>query len=91
METLDRLEKRINAAGIATRRATIYRSTAGPEPVLVLIALHDYTGPYPTREALEKLDTVRRLCARYNVRRDLRGYYQATYIVGVCRAGRENA
>ena len=80
MKTLDRLEKRINAAGIATRRATIYRSTADPDPVPVLIALHDYTGPYPTREALDRLDAVRRICARYNVRRELRGYYQATYI-----------
>ena len=80
MKTLDRLERRINAAGISTRRATIYRSTADPAPVPVLIAQHDYTGPYPTREALDKLDTVRRICARYNVRRELRGYYQATYI-----------
>ena len=77
---LDRLERRINAAGIATRRATIYRNTAAPEPVPVLIAMHDYTGPYPTREALDKLETVRRICASYNVRRELRGYYQATYI-----------
>ena len=80
MKTLDRLEKRINAAGITTRRTTIYRSTADPDPVPVLIAMHDYTGPYPTREALDKLDTVRRICARYNVQRELRGYYQATYI-----------
>lgn len=31
-------------------------------------------------DALDRLDTVRRICARYNVRRELRGYYQATYI-----------
>ena len=80
MKTLDRLERRINAAGIATRRATIYHSTADPDPVPVLIALHDYTGPYPTREALEKLDTVRRICSRYRVRAEVRGYSQATYI-----------
>ena len=80
MTTLDRLERRINAAGIATRRAAIYRSTADSDPVPVLIALHDYTGPYPTREALEKLDTVRRICARYRVRAEVRGYSQATYI-----------
>ena len=77
MKTLDRLEKRINAAGIATRRNYI-NTERGPVPVL--IADHDYTGPYPPREALDKLDTVRRLCARYNVRWELRGYYQATYI-----------
>ena len=80
MKTLDRLERRINAAGIATKRGIIYRSTADPEPVPVLIALHDYTGPYPTREALEKLDTVRRICIRYRVRAEVRGYSQATYI-----------
>lgn len=80
MKTLDRLERRINAAGIATRRGTIYRNTTAPEPVPVLIAMHDYTGPYPTREALEKLDTVRRICARYRVRAEVRGYSQATYI-----------
>lgn len=74
---LDRLESRLNAAGIATRRNYI-RTENGSAPVL--IADHDYTGPYPTREALDKLDTVRRICARYNVRRELRGYYQATYI-----------
>lgn len=75
--TLDRLETRINAAGITTRRNYI-NTDRGPVPVL--IAMHDYAGPYPTREALDKLDAVRRICARYNVRRDLRGYYQATYI-----------
>ena len=77
MTSLDRLEKRINAAGIDTRRNQIM-TERGPVPVL--IAMHDYTGPYPTREALDRLDTVRRICARYNVRRELRGYYQATYI-----------
>ena len=80
MKTLDRLEKRINAAGITTRRATIYRSTADPDPVPVLVAVHDYEGPYPTRDALEKLDTVRRICARYRVRSEVRGYSQAPYI-----------
>ena len=74
---LDRLESRLNAAGITTRRNYI-STERGPVPVL--IAEHDYTGPYPTREALDRLDTVRRICARYNVRRELRGYYQATYI-----------
>lgn len=39
-----------------------------------------HQGPYPTREARDNLDTVRGICARYNVRRELRGYYQATYI-----------
>lgn len=77
MTSLDRLEKRINAAGIATRRNYI-STKRGPVPVL--IADHDYSGPYPTREALDKLDAVRRICARYNVRRELRGYYQATFI-----------
>ena len=74
---LDRLESRLNAAGIATRRNYI-NTDRGPVPVL--IAEHDYTGPYPTREALGRLDAVRRICARYNVRRELRGYYQATFI-----------
>ena len=77
MKTLDRLEKRINAAGITTRRNYI-NTERGPVPVL--IAEHDYTGPYPTRDALDKLDAVRRICTRYNVRRELRGHYQATYI-----------
>lgn len=77
MTALDRLERRINAAGIATRRNQII-TERGPIPVL--IAEHDYTGPYPTREAMDKLEAVRGICARYNVRRELRGYYQATYI-----------
>ena len=72
-----RLETRINAAGITTRRNYI-NTERGPVPVL--IAEHGYIGPYPTREARDKLDTVRGICARYNVRRELRGYYQATYI-----------
>ena len=74
---LDRLETCINAAGITTRRNYI-NTERGPVPVL--IAEHDYIGPYPTQEARDKLDTVRGICARYNVRRELRGYYQATYI-----------
>ena len=74
---LDRLETRINAAGISTRRNYI-NTERGPVPVL--IAEHDYTGPYPTREALEKLETVRRICTRYRVQAEVRGYSQATYI-----------
>ena len=74
---LDRLESRLNAAGIATRRNYI-NTKRGPVPVL--IADHDYSGPYPTREAMNKLETVRGICTRYNVQRELRGYYQATYI-----------
>ena len=77
MKTLDRLERRLNNAGITTRRNYI-NTERGPVPVL--IAEHDYIGPYPTREARNKLDTVRNICAQYNVRRELRGYYQATYI-----------
>ena len=77
MKALDRLEKRINAAGITTRRNYI-NTERGPVPVL--IAEHDYAGPYPTRGALDKLETVRGFCARYNVQRELRGYYQATFI-----------
>lgn len=75
--TLDRLESRIRAAGIDTRRDTL-RTTKGPVPVL--IAYHDYTGPFPTMEALDKLKTVARICRRYHVLRDVRGFYQATYI-----------
>ena len=74
---LDQLENRLNAAGITTRRNYIKTET-GPAPVL--IADHDYTGPYPTREALEKLETVRRICTRYRVQAEVRGYSQATYI-----------
>lgn len=77
MTTLDRLERRLNAAGIETRRNTI-NTADGPAPVL--IACHDYTGPYPSRDALDKLQTVARICSRFHVSRELRGYYQATYI-----------
>ena len=64
--TLDRLETRINAAGIATRRNYI-RTESGSAPVL--IADHDYTG------------TVDRVAARYKgLRLERRGYYQATFI-----------
>ena len=77
MTSLNSLETRITAAGIATRRNYI-NTERGPVPVL--ISAHDYPGPYPAREALGKLDTVRRICARYNVRRELRGYYQATFL-----------
>lgn len=80
MTTLDRLERRLNAAGIPTKRAALYNVSGDPGPVPVLIALHDYEGPRPTREALNAADTVRRICSRYNVRADMRGHKQATYI-----------
>lgn len=81
--TLDRLESRIRAAGIETRRDTL---TTARGPVPVLIAYHDYMGPYPSREALDALGTVARICSRYSVRCDVRGYYQATYVTEVSRA-----
>lgn len=78
MTSLDRLEKRINAAGIATRRNRIMTERG---PVLVLIADHDYTGPYPTRDSMRKLQDVDRIAARYkSIRREVRGYYQATFL-----------
>lgn len=78
MTALDRLEKRINAAGIATRRNQII-TERGPIPVL--IADHDYTGPYPTRETWGKISTVDRIATRYKgLRLERRGYYQATFI-----------
>lgn len=78
MTSLDRLEKRINVAGIATRRNQIM-TDRGPVPVL--IADHDYTGPYPTRESMHKLQEVARIASRYKaIRREIRGYYQATFL-----------
>lgn len=78
MKTLDRLEKRINAAGITTRRNYI-NTERGPAPVL--IAEHDYTGPYPTRDSIRKLQEVDRIAARYKaIKREVRGYYQATFL-----------
>ena len=78
MKTLDRLEKRINAAGITTRRDCI-NTERGPVPVL--IADHDYTGPYPTWESMHKLQEVGRIAARYKtVKREIRGDYQATFL-----------
>lgn len=77
MSKLEKIEKRISAAGITTRRNQIM-TDRGPVPVL--IAEHDYTGPYPSRDALQKLDTVRCICCKYKVHREVRGYYQATYI-----------
>lgn len=77
MTKLDRLENRITAAGITTRRSQIM-TKRGPVPVL--IANHDYTGPYPTQEAIHKLEIVRSICCKCKVRHEVRGYYQATYI-----------
>ena len=78
MTSLDRLEKRINAAGIATRRNQIM-TERGLVPVL--IADHDYNGPYPTRESMHKLQEVDRIAARYKaIKREVRGYYQATFL-----------
>ena len=78
MTALDRLEKRINAAGIATRRNQIM-TERGPVPVL--IADHDYTGPYPARDSMRKLQDVARIAARYKaIKREVRGYYQATFL-----------
>lgn len=78
MTSLDRLERRINAAGITTRRNYI-NTERGPVPVL--IAEHDYTGPYPTRDSIRKLQEVDRIAARYKaIKREVRGYYQATFL-----------
>ena len=78
MNKLDRLEARINSAGITTRRTAITTEN-GLTPVLV--AEHDYTGPYPTRESVGKMDAVARMCIRYKgLHVEHRGYYQATFI-----------
>ena len=74
---LEKLERRINAAGITTCRNYLI-TDQGPVPVLIVD--HDYTGPYPTKESLQILSTVRDICARYKVQRQLRGFYSATYI-----------
>lgn len=48
----------------------------------VLVAQHDYDGPYPTNNSLRIMETVRKFVNRFysDYTTEVRGYKQATYI-----------
>lgn len=78
MTTLDKIQRRLTRAGIDTRRDYIITPN-GRKPILM--AYHDYTGPYPSKDTWQKISTVEKACKSFPVSIQLRGYYQASYIM----------
>lgn len=59
-----------------------YEFTHFTDGTMVLIAQHDYDGPYPTNNSLRIMEAVRKFVSRFysDYTTDVRGYKQATYI-----------
>ena len=47
----------------------------------VLVVDHDYTGPYPSFDALSAAGNLCLIGAKYGVSTETRGYYQRTYFI----------
>ena len=73
---LETIKKRLQAVGLEV--ADIALNIKGAE-VQGLKVNTDYSGPYPTKETYQKLETVRKI-VRNGYRVEPRGYYTAIFI-----------
>ncbi len=71
----DRIIKALTAAGLAdVSPVKLTEDRRG------LMVHHDYSGPYPTAEALHLAQAARRVADRFGLRSEARGHKSATLI-----------
>ena len=64
----------LKRAGIAFKICELTSGTYG------VMAMHDYSGPYPSKEALTAHNTAEKIARRRGLRSEERGHYTATLI-----------
>ena len=78
--TLNKLYNKLVKAGYNVETGTLYNIGGTGENAEMIIVNHDYSGPYPTREALNTAENARNLAIKNNFHYQHRGNYQATFI-----------
>lgn len=72
--TFTAIKKALTAAGLDFKAVKLTGDRAG------IMVLHDYSGPYPTRDALEKHQAAQRIAEKWGFRAERRGHCTATLI-----------
>ena len=75
--TIAALEKRLNNAGLETKRIRLSCADGERDGIAVQ---HNYTGPYPDRAARDAMQKARIIATNCGYIPESRGYYTATYI-----------
>lgn len=75
--TLATLEKRLNNAGLETKRIRLSCADGERDGIAVY---HDYAGQYPDRAARDTMQKAWNIATKCGYIPECRGYYTATYI-----------
>ena len=74
------LYNKLTKQGYDVKRITVYNVSGSGKDAEGIIARHDYTGPYPTRDALETHAAISNVARRAGFTADQRGHYAATLV-----------
>lgn len=78
--TLNKLYSNLVNAGYNVEKGTLYNIDGTGENAEMIIVNHEYTGLYPTKQALNIHENARNIAVKNNFRYQNRGHYQATFI-----------
>lgn len=74
------LYSKLMKQGYDVKRITVYNVNGSGKDVDGIVARHDYTGLYPTRDALEAHATIAKIARRGGFTANNHGHYTATLI-----------
>lgn len=74
------LYNKLMKQGYNVERITVYNVNGSGKDAEGIIARHDYSGLYPTRDALETHAAISNIARRAGFAADKRGHYTATLI-----------
>lgn len=74
------LYNKLMKQGYDVEKITVYNLNGSGKDADGIIARHDYSGLYPTRDALEAHATISNIARRAGFTADKRGHYTATLI-----------
>ena len=77
----EKIKKELERAGFEFKPVRLYKTDSSSEDTIPgIMVYHDYIGEYPTSETWDRIWRVKRIAAKYHLRRETRGYYTATLI-----------
>lgn len=74
------LYNKLTKQGYDVKRITVYNVNGSGKDAEGIIARHDYTGPYPTRDAIEAHAAISNIARRAGFTANARGHYTGTLI-----------
>lgn len=76
MDTISKIKNALKRAGLHFKAVQLINPDRRG-----LMIYHDYSGYYPTREAIAAHTAAERIAAKYNAHSEERGHYTATLII----------